>query len=219
MHPPFTSSGRTSGRTARPRSSRGPGCRTDYLGKTGINALKGADILRSSLDTYSSTVEYADNPIAKNLKSIAQVMFADVGTRVFYTSHGSFDTHTGELATHNSLWTEISRAVMDFYADLKEHDAQEDVILLMFSEFGRRLKDNGSGTDHGQAGVAFVIGDTVKGGMYSEYPSLHPSNLIEGDPIYSLDFRGVYSDILENWLHVDPVPIVEGQFEKPNVLI
>ena len=197
----------------------GKGWVGDYLGKTGINALKGADILRSSLDSYSSTVEYADNPIAKNLRSIAQVMFADVGTRVFYTSHGSFDTHTGELATHNGLWTEISRAVMDFYADLKEHNAQEDVILLMFSEFGRRLKDNGSGTDHGQAGVAFVIGDSVNGGMYSEYPSLHPSDLIEGDPIFSLDFRGVYSDILENWLHVDPVPIVEGQFEKPNVLI
>ena len=190
----------------------------DYLGKTGINALRGADILRSAIDVYSSTVEYAYNPIAKSMRSIAQVMFADVGTQIFYTQHGSFDTHTGELATQDTLWTEISRAVMDFYQDLKEHNAQDDVILFMFSEFGRRVKDNGSGTDHGQAGVAFVVGDSVKGGMYSEYPSLHPSDLVDGDMRFNLDFRGVYSHILENCLEVDPVPIVEGRFEQARFL-
>ncbi len=191
----------------------------DYLGKTGINALRGTDILRSALDKYSSTVEYSYTPIAKNLKSIAQVMFADLGTRVFYTQHGNFDAHTGELALQERLWTELSRAVYDFYEDLKEHNAEEDIILFMFSEFGRRVKDNGSGTDHGQAGVAFVIGDQVKGGMYGEYPSLHPSDLVDGDLKFNVDFRGVYSHILENWLELDPVPIVEGQFEQPNFLL
>ena len=130
----------------------------DFLGQTGSNALKGADILRTAPEKYSSSIEYAANPIAQSMRSAAQVLFADLGTRVFYTQHGSFDTHSGELTSHAKLWQEVSGAIGDFYDDLKEHGREDEVVVLVFSEFGRRIKDNGSGTDHGSGGVAFVIG-------------------------------------------------------------
>ena len=161
---------------------RGKDAVMDFLGQTGTDALKGADLLRTALDKYSSNVEYAANPIAQSLNDAAKVMFADLGTRIFYTQQGSYDTHSGELATHASLIGDVSTAVADFYDDLKEHDREDDTLILIFSEFGRRIKDNGSGTDHGSGGVAFVIGGQVNGGMYGEYPSIKEEDQLEGRP-------------------------------------
>jgi uncharacterized protein (DUF1501 family) len=192
----------------------GTGPVMDYLGQTGRNALKGADIIRTAPQKYSSTVEYADTPIAKNLKSIAQVYLADLGTQMFYTQLGSFDTHFNQLPTHAKLWTDLSRAISDFFADLKEHDAGDNLVMMLFTEFGRRVHDNGTGCDHGAGGVAFVIGDQVKGGMYSEYPSLRPEDLQQGDLAPNYDFRGFYSTIVEKWLGLDPAPIVGGRFQQ-----
>ena len=192
----------------------GTGPVMDYLSQTGQNVLKGADILRAVPQRYSSTVEYADTPIAKYLKGIAQVYMADLGTQVFYTAHGSFDTHFNQLPTHAKLWTDVGRAVNDFFADLKEHEVGDNLIMMLFTEFGRRVRDNGTGTDHGAGGVAFVIGDRVKGGMYSEYPSLKPEDLQEGDLAPNYDFRGFYSTVVEKWLGLDPVPIVGGNYEQ-----
>ncbi|MCI0793177.1 MAG: DUF1501 domain-containing protein [Chloroflexi bacterium] len=186
----------------------------DFLGQTGGDALKGADILRTAPAMYQSTVEYAPNPLAQSMKNMAQVMFADLGTRIFYTQHGSFDTHSGELATHAKLWDEVSGAIGDFMADLKEHGRENDAVVLVFSEFGRRIKDNGSGSDHGSGGAAFLVGGEVRGGMYGEYPSLRERDQLEGDLQSTNDFRCTYSTILERWLELDPKPIVNGQFEQ-----
>jgi uncharacterized protein (DUF1501 family) len=93
----------------------------DFLGQTGNDALKGADIIRTAPSKYSSSIEYSQNGIAQSLKNVAQVMFADLGTRIYYTQYGSFDTHAGELETHPKLWQDVSGAVMDFYSDLQEH--------------------------------------------------------------------------------------------------
>jgi uncharacterized protein (DUF1501 family) len=185
-----------------------------YMGQTGLDAQKGADILSTAIGKYHSTVEYPKTQIAANLKGIAQVKFADLGTRVFYTSHGSFDTHASQLATHALLWREVSEAVSAFFADLREHNSADDVIMLLWTEFSRRVKDNGAGTDHGAGGVAFVIGDPVKGGMYGEYPSLKDSELTIGNLKYNNDFRSTYSTILEDWMQVEARPIVNGNFEK-----
>lgn len=190
----------------------------DYIGQTGTDALKGADILRTAPARYKSSVEYAANPFAQTMKSVAQVLFADFGTRIFYTQHGSFDTHAGELVTHTKLWQDISEAIGDFQDDLKEHGREDDVVIFIFSEFGRRIKDNGSGTDHGSGGVAFVIGNSVKGGLYGEYPSLEPSKQLEGDLHFNNDFRCTYSTILEQWLGVEAPPIVNGRFEQFNFI-
>ena len=186
----------------------------DFIGQTGMDALKGADILREAPRKYSSSIEYAANPIAQNMKSIAQVLLADFGTRVFYTQHGSFDTHSGELVSHAKLWDEVAGAVGDFYDDMKEHGTENDVVVLVFSEFGRRIKDNGSGSDHGSGGVAFVIGGDVKGGMYGEYPSIKEADQLEGDLHFNNDFRSTYSTIVDQWFGLDAVPIVNGQFEQ-----
>ncbi len=186
----------------------------EFLGQTGTDALKGADILRTAPEKYESSVEYAANPMADSLKSVAQVMFADLGTRILYTQRGSFDTHSGELAAHSKLWHEISGAIGDFYDDLKEHDKENDTVILVFSEFGRRIKDNGSGTDHGSGGVAFVIGGDVNGGLYGEYPSIKEEDHLEGDLHFNNDFRSTYSTILERTLDLEAAPIVNGQFEQ-----
>ena len=186
----------------------------EFLGQTGLDALKGADILRTAPAKYSSEVEYAQDPIGQSMKSIAQVLLADLGTRVFYAQHGGFDTHAGELPSHEKLWTEVSGAVESFMDDMKAHGRGDDFVLFIFSEFGRRIKDNGTGTDHGSGGLAFVIGDSVKGGMYGEYPSLEPEAQLEGDLHYNNDFRNTYSSLLEQWLSLEAAPIVNGSFEQ-----
>ena len=192
----------------------GTGPTMDYLGQTGRDALKGADIVRSAPEQYTSTVEYADTPIAKYLRDIAQVYLADLGTQMFYTQHGSFDSHFNQPPMHTKLWIDMSRAISDFFDDLAEHDAGDNLIMVLFTEFGRRVKDNGTGTDHGAGGAAFVIGNQVKGGHYSSYPSLRPEDLTQGDLEPNYDFRGLYSTVIENWLGLDAVPIVGGNFEK-----
>ena len=184
------------------------------LSQTGSDALKGADILRTAPAKYTSTVAYPATPVAQNLKSMAQVLFADLGTRIYYTQHGSFDTHSGELATHAKLWQEVSGAVGSFMDDLREHGREDDAILFIFSEFGRRIRDNGSGTDHGSGGVAFVIGSAVQGGMYGEYPSLKLEDQLNGDLHFNNDFRCTYATLLEQWLGLASAPIVNGQFEQ-----
>ena len=128
-------------------SANGGDAVMEFLGQTGTDALKGADILRTAVDKYQSNVEYAASSIGQNLRDAAQVMFADLGTRIFYTQQGSYDTHAGELSTHYTLWSELSAAVGDFMDDMDEQNAGDDTTLLLFSEFGRRIKDNGSGTD------------------------------------------------------------------------
>ena len=188
----------------------------DYLSQTGMDALTGADILATAPAQYSSSIEYSGSSVGQYMKNIAQVHCANLGSRVLYTTapYNSFDTHATELSAHARLWTDVSQTISDFYDDLTEHNAGENVMLLVFTEFGRRVHDNGSGTDHGSGGIAFVIGDTVKGGLYGEYPSLDGDKLLDGDLQFNNDFRGLYATIVEDWLDLDSKPIVNGSFEK-----
>ena len=191
----------------------GSGAVMDYLGQTGLDTLKGADILSEAPRRYSSMVEYPDTQIAKNLKGIAQVHLANLGTRVLYCDQGSYDTHCDQVRTHGKLWKDLSEGIECFFDDLREHDAGDNVVMFVFSEFGRRTQDNGGGTDHGAAGVAFAIGEPVKGGQFGEFPSMKPADLEQGDMVPITDFRSVYSTILEDWLNLDPKPIVGGIYE------
>jgi uncharacterized protein (DUF1501 family) len=188
----------------------------EYISQTGVDALKGADILSTAPQKYASTVKYGGDVVAQYLRNIAQVYLAGLGTRVMYTTapQNSFDTHASELGKHTQLWQDVSNGVSAFYQDLKEHNASANVVLLLFTEFGRRVHDNGSGTDHGSGGHAFVIGDAVKGGLYGEYPSLAPEKLLDGDLHYNNDFRGTYATLVDKWLGLDSKPIVGGSFEQ-----
>jgi uncharacterized protein (DUF1501 family) len=195
----------------------GTGAVMDYIHQTGTDALKGADILSTAPDEYTSSVEYSSTAIGQYMKNIAQTHLAGFGTRVLYTTspYNGFDSHANQLQANSGLLTDVSNTVDNFMTDLREHDASDEVTLMFFSEFGRRVKDNGSGTDHGAAGVAFVVGEHVKGGIYGQYPSLEPSQLEEGGNLkFNLDFRSVYSTILEEWFGLEANPIVNGNFER-----
>jgi uncharacterized protein (DUF1501 family) len=190
----------------------------EFLGTTGLDSLKGADILKVAPQKYASTVKYPDTPIARKLRGIAQVHLADLGSRIFYCDHGSFDTHASQNPGHGNLWNAVSEGLDAFITDLRQHDHADNVVVLLFSEFGRRVHDNGSGTDHGAAGPVFVLGEKVQGGHYGQYPSLKAEDLVQGDLNPNMDYRGVYSTILEKWLKLDPKPIVGGTFEQPAFL-
>ena len=192
----------------------GSGMVQDYLGRTGVDVIRGAELLKKAPQIYKSTVEYGDNPIASSLRDVARVHLAGLGTRIFYTQHGGYDTHANEEPTHPKLLTALSTAIGDFFQDLNDHNADQNVALLVFTEFGRRVKDNNSGTDHGAGGGAFVIGPRVNGGLFAEYPSLNPSEHDNGDLKHTYDFRGLYSTLLERWMGIDPTEIVGGTYEQ-----
>jgi uncharacterized protein (DUF1501 family) len=193
----------------------------DYIRRTGTDALKGADILATAPGMYSSNVEYSASVVGQYMKNIVQTHLANFGTRVLYTTspYNGFDTHANQASAHSALWTDVSNNVQTFFDDLREHNASDNVLLFMFSEFGRRIGDNGSGTDHGAGSVAFAIGEHVKGGIYGEYPSLEPGQQEEGGNLkHNMDFRSVYTTILEDWLGVDPVSVIGGNFQKVKFL-
>ncbi|MCI0784830.1 MAG: DUF1501 domain-containing protein [Chloroflexi bacterium] len=196
----------------------GTGPVMDYLGRTGLDALKGADVLKTAPSLYQSTVEYADSPIGQNLQGIAKVLLAGLGTRIFYTQQAGYDTHASQTTVQPKLLGELAQGIRDFCADLREHEASDNVLIFVFTEFGRRVKDNGSGTDHGSGGMAMAIGDPVNGGLHGEFPSMKQEDLLEGDLRFNVDFRGVYSTMVERWLGLDPVSIVGGNFEQLDFL-
>jgi uncharacterized protein (DUF1501 family) len=199
----------------------GTGYALGYIRSTGIYALKGADILATAPSKYKSTVTYSKSTVGGYMKNIAQTHFANFGTRILYTTspYNGFDTHANQAPAHTKLWSDVSENVKTFFDDLREHKASDNQLLFMFSEFGRRISDNGSGTDHGAAGVAFAVGESVKGGIYGAYPSLSPSEQVEGGNLkFNLDFRSVYSTILDDWLGLNPDPIVGGHFDRVRFL-
>ena len=199
----------------------GTGYATEYIRSTGTYALKGADILATAPGKYASQVTYSNTSVGQYMKNIAQTHLANFGTRVLYTTspYNGFDTHASEAVNHAKLWMDVSDTVKTFFDDLRAHQASDNVLLFMFSEFGRRIADNGSGTDHGAAGVAFAAGESVKGGIYGVYPSLERSAQEEGGNLkFNLDFRSVYSTILEDWMGMNAAPIVGGNFDRVQFL-
>ncbi|MBM3933586.1 MAG: DUF1501 domain-containing protein [SAR202 cluster bacterium] len=193
----------------------GTGPVMDYLSETGNSVLQGAEIIKKAPEMYKSKVEYAGNEIARGLRDVARVHLADLGTRIFYVNHGGYDTHSNQAPMHQILLSDLTRAISDFFRDLRDHDAADNVTMLVFTEFGRRVADNGSGTDHGAGGGAFIIGDNVKGGFYAEYPSLKQPDLADGEDLkHTYDYRGMYASILEQVMGLDSVPIVNGKFEQ-----
>ncbi len=186
----------------------------DHLGQTGIDALTGADMLKTAPPAYTSSIEYANDALSQSLKGIAQVHLSGIGTRVFYAQLGGFDVHGAQIQTQQTLLANVSRSVGDFFDDLRENDGSQEVIMMIFSEFGRRIKDHGNGTDHGSGGGSMLIGDRVKGGFYDPYPSLAPEDQLDGDMHFSHDFRSIYSTVLEQWLDLNPNPIVNGSFDQ-----
>ena len=176
-------------------------------------ALDDADTLGQVAQSYQSTVEYPQSPLGESLKTIAQVIAGDVGTRVFFATLGGFDTHANQLGQQQRLLTELDNSVEAFMQDVELLKRADDVMLMTFSEFGRRVTENASnGTDHGTAEPLFMIGGGVKGGLHGAYPSL--ADLDRADLKHTTDFRSVYSSVLQDWMGVASEQILGGTFDK-----
>ncbi|MDE2893605.1 MAG: DUF1501 domain-containing protein [Chloroflexota bacterium] len=187
----------------------------EYLAQTGLSVLQSAEILADAPEQYASEVEYGSSPTAQALRDVVRVHTAGLGARIFYTLQRGYDTHSGQNDQLPVLLSQLSEAIRDFIQDLRNHKASEEVTILVFTEFGRRIRDNGSGTDHGSGGGAYLIGDGVRGGLYGEYPSLDPNDWLYGEDLsHTIDFRSIYSTVLDQWLGVDPTEIVGGRFEQ-----
>jgi uncharacterized protein (DUF1501 family) len=159
----------------------------------------------------TSSVQYPTSQIAGELKLVSQIIATNLGTRVFMVTQSGFDDHADEAAAHPRLMQELGDAVSAFYQDLSAQGRAQQVLLMTFSEFGRRPLENASnGTDHGTAAPILVIGAGVKGGLYGQTPSL--ANLDDGNLRFSTDFRSVYSTVLANWMGADPSQAVLGKF-------
>ncbi len=184
----------------------------DYLYKTMAETLSSADYIFQQSRLHPTNALYPQNEIGNSLKTIASLIFSDINTRVYYLSLGSFDTHVGQDGAQKRLFTEMNAAVDAFVKDLKANNRFEDVLLMTFSEFGRRVAQNASGgTDHGTANNMFLISGGLKQkGIINPMPDL--SDLQDGDLKHKVDFKDVYATILKNWLNADDQKILGKQF-------
>lgn len=180
----------------------------------------------ASVASYTGTVTYANNGLAQALKAVAGAIARGIGTKVFWVQTGGFDTHAGQgtnaaNGAYTNLMGTVGDSLLAFYNDMRNQGLLQDTLVLQFSEFGRRVIENGSqGTDHGAAGVMMALGGGVNGGLYGSAASLNPNNAdgtLENngnDVRYETDFRAVYARVLDQWLGADSVPILGGNFRN-----
>jgi uncharacterized protein (DUF1501 family) len=187
--------------------------------KTAMKAMDGADQLQQAAASYHSAVEYPNNnPLAAQLQMVAQVIAGNLGTRVFSVQLGGFDTHAAQFNQQAGLLAQLGDALEAFVRDITNMGKLDDVVIMTFSEFGRRAAQNGSaGTDHGTAEPMFLIGRNVTPGFHGVYPSLQDLD-DNGDLKFSTDFRNVYAAVLHDHLGIDPAPVLAGSYTPVGVL-
>ncbi len=181
----------------------------DFLQRTALDAQLSSDKILAIARKYKSNVPYPQGRLAASLSMIARMIAGGLPTRVYYASQGGFDTHAGQVHAHERLMGELNDALSAFATDLKQQGNFDRVLLITFSEFGRRVVENANGgTDHGAAAPMFILGGAVKPGLFGKYPSL--SDLDHGDLKFNTDFRSVYGTVLDKWLHA-PSQVVLGR--------
>jgi uncharacterized protein (DUF1501 family) len=184
----------------------------DYLYKTMGSTLSSAAYLKEQFKMYKTSETYPNTQLGNSLRTIARLIMSDITTKVYYVSHGSFDTHVNQLQAQNNLFRQLDEAVTTFTQDLKRNNRFEDVVVVTFSEFGRRVEQNASnGTDHGTANNMFIIGGGLKErGLLNDNPDL--SKLQDGDLQYQVDFKSVYATMLNKWLGADDKAILKHEY-------
>lgn len=189
-----------------------------YLYKIMADTYSSADYLSEKAKTYSSKMTYPVSAFGKRLKQIAELISADTDTRIYYVSLSGFDTHVNQKNQQERLLKQYAEGMKAFVKDLKQNGLLDDTLIMTFSEFGRRVKQNASrGTDHGTANNLFLIGGKLKQpGFYNEGPDL--SALDKGDLIYKVDFRDVYATILDKWLESNSRKILNDSFQGLNFI-
>ncbi|NEW07165.1 DUF1501 domain-containing protein [Paenibacillus sp. SYP-B3998] len=183
------------------------------VSQKGLLAFENVTAIQNIANRYTSKVTYPETNFARDLQLTAKLIAGRTGTRVYYVQLGGFDDHAQEKQQHVRTLKQLDSGLGAFYQDLKANDTHKDVVMMVFSEFGRRMKENSSGgTDHGTAAPVFIMGDPVKGGLYGEHPSL--TKLIQGDLQYEVDFRSIYYTLLDDWLKGDAKSTLGRSFEK-----
>ena len=189
----------------------------DFLQRTALDAQLSSDRILAIARKYKSSVVYPPGPLAASLNIIARMIAGGLPTRVYYASQGGFDTHAGQINTHERLMGELNDAVAAFVADLKQQGNFERVLLMTFSEFGRRVQENANnGTDHGAAAPMFVLGGKVKAGLLGKHPSL--TDLDHGDLKFNTDFRSVYGTVLDQWLKAPSEKVLGRKFPALSIV-
>lgn len=185
------------------------GSTMEFLQRTALDARMSSDRILEITRKTKSAVNYPVSPLGNSLNLVGRLIAGGLPTRVYYVSQGGFDTHANQTPSHDRLMGDLDAALSAFVADLKSQGNLDRVLVLSFSEFGRRVEENASGgTDHGAAAPLFVLGGGVRPGLYGAYPSL--TDLHDGDLKFNTDFRSVYATVLERWLNV-PSEIVLGK--------
>jgi uncharacterized protein (DUF1501 family) len=173
----------------------------DFVRKIANSVTEGSEEIQKALAKSKSEISYPKTDLSKNLEWIARLIKGNLNSKVYYTSLGGFDTHDNQLAIHEKKLTDLNDALYSFYQDLKQAQLLQNVTVVVFSEFGRRVKDNGNGTDHGTAAPMFVIGGNNKGTILGNNPNL--ADLDNGDLKYEIDFRSVYASLLQQKMNFD----------------
>ncbi len=190
-----------------------------FVNSTSRSAIETIDRAARAL-SYQPTVAYPNNGFALALRTVAGAIFNGIGSRVYYVQTGGYDTHAQQGAAggaYGGLMGTLGDGLAAFYSDIRNRGLAGDTTIIVFSEFGRRISENGSGgTDHGAAGLMFVLGGSVRGGLYGTAASLQPGHPTlennSGDVRFETDFRSVYARVLDQWLGVNSVPILNGDF-------
>jgi uncharacterized protein (DUF1501 family) len=186
----------------------------DFLQRTALNARVYAEQVRKSASAVRNKATYPQSRFAADLKLVAQLIASGLPTRVYYVSLGGFDTHSNQVGRHERLMTELSTGLAAFVEDLTGLGQLDRTTVMTFSEFGRRVTENGSqGTDHGEAAPLFVLGSSIHAGFHGQAPDLSPQNLHRGDVPFSTDFRRVYATVLHDWLKADDAKVLGRKFE------
>jgi len=185
----------------------------DFLERTALEAEISSDTIRAIARRGETQATYPASTLGSSLKLVAKLIGGGLKTRVFYASQGGYDTHTNQVATQDRLLKDLGDSLKAFTEDLKAQGNLSRVLVMTFSEFGRRVAENANGgTDHGAAAPMFIIGERVKAGLVGQYPSLAPADLFQGDLKYHVDFRSVYASVLEGWLKTRSEPILGRSF-------
>jgi len=185
----------------------------DFISRTALDAQHSSDEVRAIAARVQNQAEYPGSQLGTSLKLVAKLIGGGLPTRIYYVSQGGYDTHTNQLGSQQRLLGDLAESVKAFTDDLRAQGNMGRVLVMTFSEFGRRVSENANGgTDHGAAAPMFIVGNQVKAGLLGQYPSLAPADLFQGDVKYNVDFRSVYAGVLEHWLKTKSAPILGRQF-------
>jgi len=194
-----------------------PSSNLEYLRQILADGQASSAAVRRAAASYSTDVEYPSTPLGTALHDVAALIAGDIGSRILSVEYTGFDTHDNQVSRYRVLMRNLDLALGAFLADLESSEAGRETIVLAFSEFGRRVEENGAeGTDHGVAAPVLVVGPKVQGGLFGEHPSL--TDLVDGDLAHTTDFRSVYATVIERWFDTDPARVLGDEFPTLDLL-